>query len=121
MGDWINTFFIPIIQIGFVTIFTLVISFFVARGFYAKWIYEWKFILKYDIQGSPYKQEEIANLLELENIPIPKIKMELLVNGISEDKINELIFLHKRIFSKPVQKKRIFPKINLKIRKEVKK
>ena len=110
-----ETFFIPILQLFVMISFIAIVGFLTLRGIIRKWTMEWKYVFKYEIHGRRYDPEDIELLSQLKGIPRITIKRELLLNGISMERINEILYIHSKIF-KP-EKQRKLPKIKFELDK----
>ena len=88
--------FIPTIQFLFYICFFGGLAFIVIRAILILWKQKYKFKLKY--LRKDYKKEDLEWIVEQsKSMDLSQIRMKMLVNNYSNDRINEIMFIYNEI------------------------
>lgn len=98
--DWLNQFFVPLIQVIFLLGVIGGILFVFLRAFYKTLYRSWLWTLKYKILNKPYLEKDLQLVISTAEQCKTKEKFEmaLLVNNVSRIKVYELLYLYEKIY-----------------------
>lgn len=99
MVDWIKGFLIPLVEITVVGGIILYVAFIVTKAFSNGWRKSGKFFFRYALLRKPFKErhtEWIYKSIE-SGLTYHQAKQILLVKGIEEDEIDEIMWIYKKV------------------------
>ena len=98
--DLLHGLIVPVIQLLFYVCFFGGLAFIITRAVLKLWKQNYKWLLKYHLpfRKQEYKKEDLEWIVEQsKSMDLSQIKMKMLINDYSEDRINEIIFIYNDI------------------------
>lgn len=95
----LNTIVVPAIKTFFYLLIFGGLAFLIIRWIYYKWTRSWKFIIGYTIFRTPYNPKDVEWLMDAKSRGLDKfkVKKELLLAGTSQSRINELLWIFRKL------------------------